>query len=52
MMQKIQAYLHKGYPHLLAISGFILVAVIYFYPILQGRKIYQSDIVQYTGMAK
>lgn len=52
MMQKIQAYLQKGYPHLLAISGFILVAVIYFYPILQGRKIYQSDIVQYTGMAK
>lgn len=44
--------LQKFYPHLLAIFGFILIALIYFYPVLQGKKIYQSDIVQYTGMAK
>lgn len=44
--------LQKCYPHLAAIAGFILVALIYFYPVLQGKKIYQSDIVQYTGMAK
>lgn len=42
----------KLYPHLLAILGFIVVSLIYFYPVLQGKKIYQSDIVQYTGMAK
>lgn len=24
----------------------------FFYPVLQGKKIFQSDIVQYTGMAK
>lgn len=43
----------KNYiPHLLAIAGFILVAIIYFYPVLQNKKIMQSDIVQYTGMAK
>jgi Bacterial membrane protein YfhO len=44
--------LQKLYPHLLAFFGFILIALIYFYPVLQGKKIYQSDIVQYTGMAK
>jgi hypothetical protein len=44
--------LQKCYPHLAAIAGFILVSLIYFYPVLQGKKIFQSDIVQYTGMAK
>ena len=44
--------LQKLYPHLLAIIGFIVISLVYFYPILQGKKIYQSDIVQYTGMAK
>ena len=44
--------LQKFYPHFLAIIGFILVSILYFYPVLQGKKIYQHDIVQYTGMAK
>ncbi len=44
--------LSKLYPHLLAIIGFIVISLLYFYPVLQGKKIYQSDIVQYTGMAK
>ncbi|MCR5862297.1 YfhO family protein [Flavobacterium sp. J372] len=44
--------LNRFYPHLLALLGFVLVAVIYFYPVLQGKEIYQSDIAQYTGMAK
>ncbi|MFN3639995.1 MAG: hypothetical protein ACK4UK_03680, partial [Flavobacterium sp.] len=39
-------------PHLLVLIGFIFVSLAYFYPVLQGKKIYQSDIVQYTGMAK
>jgi hypothetical protein len=47
-MKQIQ----KLYPHLLALLGFIFIAIIYFYPVLQGKKIYQSDIVQYTAMAK
>jgi hypothetical protein len=47
-MKKLNTY----YPHALAILGFILVSLIYFYPALQGKKIFQSDIVQYTGMAK
>jgi hypothetical protein len=45
-------YLNKLYPHFLAILGFVVVSLIYFYPVMQGKKIYQSDIAQYTGMAK
>jgi hypothetical protein len=44
--------LNKIYPQFLAIIGFVIVSLIYFYPVLQGKKIFQSDIAQYTGMAK
>jgi hypothetical protein len=44
--------LNKFYPHAIAIFGFVLVSLIYFYPVLQGKQIFQSDIAQYTGMAK
>jgi hypothetical protein len=47
-MKKFQALL----PHLAAIIGFVLVSIFYFHPVLKGDKIYQSDIAQYTGMAK
>jgi hypothetical protein len=43
---------NKFYPHALAILGFVIVSLIYFYPVMQGKQIFQSDIVQYTGMAK
>ncbi|MEM9076422.1 MAG: YfhO family protein [Bacteroidota bacterium] len=39
-------------PHLGALVFFILVALVYFYPVLQGKAIFQSDIAQYKGMAK
>ncbi|MDG1871533.1 MAG: hypothetical protein P8I78_06175, partial [Flavobacterium sp.] len=42
----------KLYPHAIAILGFVIVSLFYFYPVLQGKQIFQSDIVQYTGMAK
>ena len=38
--------------HSAIILGFIIVAVVYFYPVLQDKIIYQSDIVQYIGMAQ
>lgn len=47
-MQKLKSF----WPHALAILGFVVVALLYFYPVLQNKVIYQSDIVQYTGMAK
>ena len=43
----------KNYiPHILAIFGFIFIALAYFSPVLSGKEIFQSDIVQYTGMSK
>ncbi|MFO7674459.1 MAG: YfhO family protein [Lutibacter sp.] len=42
----------KTVPYLIAIATFILVSVIYFSPILEGKKIFQNDIKQFTGMAK
>ena len=44
--------LQKLYPHALVVLGFVLISLIYFYPVLQGKQIFQSDIAQYTGMAK
>ena len=38
--------------HILVVLGFVLASLFYFSPVLKGDKIYQSDIVQYTGMAK
>jgi len=42
----------KFYPHALVLLGFVFISCVYFYPVLQGKKIFQSDIAQYTGMAK
>lgn len=42
----------KAVPYLIAIAIFILVSVAYFSPILEGKKIFQSDIMHFTGMAK
>lgn len=48
MMQR----LYKLLPHLIVLILFVIIALAYFSPVLQGKKIFQSDIVQYTGMAK
>ncbi|MCR9183250.1 MAG: hypothetical protein NXH73_10020 [Flavobacteriaceae bacterium] len=42
----------KLFPHLLVLLFFCGISLAYFSPVLQGKKIFQSDIVQYTGMAK
>jgi len=39
-------------PHILVVFGFIIISLAYFSPVLQGKEIFQSDIVQYIGMAK
>lgn len=44
--------LKRFYPHALAVLGFVLISLIYFYPVLSGKKILQSDIVQYKATAK
>lgn len=44
--------LKKFLPHLLVLAGFIILSLFYFSPVLQGKQIFQSDIVQYLGMSK
>ena len=44
--------LKKIIPHLLVLVGFIVLALGYFSPVLQGKKIQQSDIMHYIGMAE
>ncbi|MCG2461372.1 YfhO family protein [Flavobacteriaceae bacterium F89] len=38
--------------HFFVFVFFVAASVAYFNPVLQGKAIFQSDIVQYTGMAK
>ena len=42
----------KFFPHFLALLGFIIISLAYFYPVLQGKEIFQSDIAQYIGMSR
>lgn len=44
---KLKSYL----PYFIAVAVFAVVAVSYFYPVLAGKQILQSDIVQFTGMS-
>lgn len=37
--------------HICVIGLFILASLVYFYPVLQGKAIFQSDIAQYKGMS-
>ena len=48
MKKKIQ----KGLPHIVCVFLFIGIALAFFYPVLQGKQLQQSDIVQYIGMSK
>ncbi|NAS13485.1 YfhO family protein [Poritiphilus flavus] len=38
--------------HFFALVFFVVASLAYFYPVLQGKTIRQSDIEQYNGMAK
>ena len=42
----------KLVPFISAIAIFILASLTYFYPVLKGQKIVQSDITQFRGMVK
>jgi hypothetical protein len=44
--------LNKFLPYIVAIIIFALASLIYFYPVLKGEKISQSDITQFRGMVK
>ena len=42
----------KFIPYLVAVVVFIAVSLIYFSPLLEGKQLYQSDIVNYRGSAQ
>ena len=42
----------KILPYVVAIVLFIVASLLYFHPVLKGQKLSQSDITQFTGMAK
>ncbi len=44
--------IHKIAPYCIAIVIFVVAAVAYFNPVLNGQKIKQSDITQFKGMSK
>ncbi len=39
-------------PHIIAVAIFAGIALAYSYPVLEGKRIYQPDIMNYTGMSK
>jgi hypothetical protein len=42
----------KALPHIVAIILFILIAVIYFSPVLEGKKMKPNDVTNFKGMSK
>lgn len=42
----------KFIPYISAIVIFIIISILYFNPVLEGKKIFQNDIKHFTGMAK
>lgn len=47
----MQVLLKKFLPHLVVLFLFAGISLAYFSPVMEGKVIYQSDIVQYVGMA-
>ncbi len=44
--------LNNNFKHFFVLVIFCCISLLYFSPVLQGKKILQNDIVQYAGMAK
>ena len=42
----------KVLPYIIAIIAFAIVSLAYFSPVLEGKKLFQSDIAQFRGMSK
>lgn len=48
----MQPVFKKFLPHIVVLVLFVIASLTYFNPVLQGKKIFQSDIAQHNGMAK
>ena len=45
-------FLKKALPHVIAIAAFLIVAVVYCRPALEGKVVNQSDVQQWKAMAR
>ncbi|QSS96994.1 YfhO family protein [Psychroflexus sp. ALD_RP9] len=48
----MKKFIKQNAKHFFVILGFIAISLAFFHPVLQNKIIYQSDIVQYIGMAE
>ena len=48
----LKNFIKNYFKHFCVLILFCLISLSYFSPVLQGKKILQNDIVQYSGMAK
>ncbi|MEE1220415.1 MAG: YfhO family protein [Bacteroidales bacterium] len=42
----------KIIPHIIAIVSFIVISFVFFSPVLEGKKLFQSDMAQFDGASK
>ena len=45
-------FFKNAWPHVVAIGVLVILAAIYFSPLLQGYDLNQSDIVNWRGMSQ
>jgi len=45
-------FFSKALPHVVAVLVFMAISLAYFYPQIQGKRLYQHDIAQWRGSAK
>jgi hypothetical protein len=51
LKQKSSMSAKKYLPYLIALLAFAAVSLAYFYPVLEGKALFQSDIAQFRGMS-
>ena len=44
--------IRKSLIHLYTAIGFAVISLVFYSPLLDGKKLYQSDINQYEGMSR
>lgn len=42
----------KILPHIIAVIAFIVVSLVFFSPVMEGKKLFQSDMAQFDGASK
>ncbi len=48
----MNALLKKALPHIIAVVLFLIIAIVYCQPALQGKVLYQSDVLHWKGSAQ